>query len=185
MGRIRKTQLVCCSNCKTEYEKRADTLKNWNGLCRTCTNLEIINTKIKGIKRVPYNKCMICGAESYWIKESGTCKTCRIQNMPKGSGHYKWKVDRTTLAKRQQRNDMAYKEWRRLVWERDGFICQLKDKDCSGRIEAHHIITWSEDESKRYEVSNGITLCKRHHPRKKDDVEGLKDLLINIVNSKH
>jgi hypothetical protein len=185
MVRIRKTQKVCCSSCHKEYEKRVDTLKNWNGLCRTCTNHHTIENHIKGVKRAIYNKCSVCGKESYWIRNSGKCIDCRLNNMPKGQSHYKWKKDRTTLVKRQERNDMAYKEWRRQVWERDNYRCQLGNHLCNGKIEAHHIVGWSEDESKRYDTNNGITLCHRHHPKKKVYVEGLKEIFISIVNDKN
>jgi hypothetical protein len=183
MGIVRKIEIVCCSRCHTKYEKRADTMRNWNGMCRKCSNAFVVETKIKGIKRVPYNKCKKCGIESYWIKSSGVCKECRIKDMPSGENHYKWKSDRSTLSKRQERSDMAYKDWRRQVWERDNYKCQLGNHLCEGKIEAHHIIGWSIDESKRYDVDNGVTLCHKHHPRKKKYVEDLKELFISIVNN--
>jgi hypothetical protein len=183
MARVRKTNIVTCSRCNVEYEKRVDTMGGWNGMCRKCTNANTVEKSIKGIKRVVYNECSVCGIESYWIKNSGKCKRCRIADMPKGENHYKWKEDRSTLAKRQERNDMAYKEWRRKVWERDNYKCQLGNHNCSHKIEAHHIVEWSEDEGKRYDVDNGITLCKRHHPRKNFHVQDLKELFISIVNN--
>jgi hypothetical protein len=185
VARIRKKILVTCSKCNSNYNKRVDSIFNWNGLCRKCSNITTIENKIKGIRKAKYGKCEKCGKESYWIKTSTLCKKCRNENMPHGENHYKWKKDRSTLAKRQERNDMAYKEWRRLVWERDGFKCQLKDDTCLNKIEAHHIVTWSEDESKRYDVSNGITLCKKHHPKIKKQVENSKELFTKIVNSKN
>lgn len=175
--------LVTCSNCKTEYSKRTDTLKSWGGRCKTCESRYIVNTKIKGIRRVEWKKCKLCNKESYYIKVD-LCKDCKIKNMPSKENHYKWKKDRSTLSKKQERNDMAYKEWRRLVWERDSFKCQISDTLCDKKIEAHHIVAWVVDESLRYEVSNGITLCKKHHPKKKKDVELLKNKFINIINSK-
>lgn len=180
----RNSTLVTCLDCKTEYNKRTDSLKNWGGRCKSCESRYIVKTKIKGIKRVEWKKCKLCNKESYYIKVD-LCKDCKIKNMPSKENHYKWKKDRNTLAKKQERNDMAYKEWRRLVWERDGFKCQLQDDTCFNKIEAHHIITWSEDESKRYDVSNGITLCKKHHPKIKKQVESYKELFTKIVNLKN
>lgn len=80
-----------------------------------------------------------------------------------------WKPDRSQLAKKQIRNDGAYFEWRRQVWARDNFKCLMKDSDCNGSIEAHHILRWIEYPELRYDVKNGITLCHKHHPRKKVD----------------
>jgi len=76
-----------------------------------------------------------------------------------------WKKDRTTLAKRQQRNDSVYIDWRKQVWLRDNFKCKIDNPDCSGRIEAHHILPWRDYPELRYQPNNGITLCHAHHPR--------------------
>jgi len=105
-----------------------------------------------------------------------------------GEKHWRWIEDRTKLSKKQERNDMAYKEWRRLVWTRDNFKCKMHNKNCLGKIEAHHILRWSKYLELRYDVNNGITLCKFHHPRKKIDEENLipifNELLnINIINN--
>ena len=59
-------------------------------------------------------------------------------------------------------NDPEYIKWRKSVFKRDGFRCQMPD--CRGKkLEAHHIIRWVDNPLLRYEVSNGITLCKHHH----------------------
>lgn len=184
MSRIRKKVNVVCSSCEICYLKREDTLRNWNGMCFKCSNKYKVETSIKGKKRVNYNSCTNCGKKSYWIKTSSMCKECLVKNMPSGQNHYKWKHDRTKLAMRQERNDMAYKDWRKNVWERDNYKCQLDRDDCDGRIEAHHIIEWSIDESKRYDVNNGITLCKKHHPKKKKDVKDFEELFTSIVKCK-
>jgi len=69
-----------------------------------------------------------------------------------GESHYKWKVDRTQLARKQERNDGAYKEWRRQVWVRDGYKCKISNLDCAGRIEAHHILGWTKYPELRFEI---------------------------------
>lgn len=95
-----------------------------------------------------------------------------------------WISDRSKLAKRQERNDMAYKEWRRQVWLRDNFKCKIANSDCKGKIEAHHILSWKDFPDLRYEVNNGITVCHTHHPKKRVDETRLspffQKLLINL-----
>lgn len=86
-----------------------------------------------------------------------------------GESAIRWVKDRSKLAKRQDRNDSAYKDWRRKVWERDRFMCKIGNQDCCGKIQAHHILPWRNYPELRYEVNNGITLCKKHHPVKRDD----------------
>lgn len=62
------------------------------------------------------------------------------------------------------RNSYEYILWEHNVFKRDGHKCI-----CCGspsELEAHHIIPYSTDYEKRLDVSNGVTLCKRHHNSK-------------------
>lgn len=93
-----------------------------------------------------------------------------------------WIFDRTLLKKKEQRNDPAYKEWRANVWKRDGWKCKIFNRDCNGRIEAHHILEWKDFPELRYEVNNGITLCHAHHPRKKAEVQRLIPTFKELVS---
>lgn len=77
-----------------------------------------------------------------------------------------WIKDRTLLKKKQERNDSAYQEWRKGVYSRDLWKCKFKNEDCKGKIEAHHILSWTDYPELRYNIENGITLCHHHHPRK-------------------
>jgi len=82
-----------------------------------------------------------------------------------GRKPWNWIKDRTMLVKKQERNDVAYKEWRTNVWKRDSWKCKINNCDCYGRIESHHILSWKDFPELRYDVNNGITLCHAHHPR--------------------
>lgn len=66
-------------------------------------------------------------------------------------------------------NNPLYRDWRTKVFERDNFQCRTKDGHCDGVLQAHHIFRWSEYPELRYEKDNGISLCKFHHPRKRED----------------
>ena len=99
-----------------------------------------------------------------------------------GEGHPRWINDRTQLAKRQERNDMAYKEWRELVKKRDG-KCLIGYENCKGYLLVHHILGWTKHPEERYNVNNGITLCQAHHPRKRVEEERLVPVLQSLVNS--
>jgi hypothetical protein len=101
-----------------------------------------------------------------------------------GKNNARWIEDRTLLVKKQMRNDYSYHEWRRLVFTRDNWKCQINDSICSGRIEAHHILSWKDFPELRYEVKNGITLCHFHHPFKKDEEKKLSSIFQKIVETK-
>ena len=79
--------------------------------------------------------------------------------------HPMWIKDRTQLKTKGDRRSSAYANWRKEVWLRDNFTCKIANPECSGRIEAHHILGYSEHPELRYKTNNGITLCHAHHPR--------------------
>lgn len=60
------------------------------------------------------------------------------------------------------RNSRQYKKWRRQVYERDNFRCQICGQ-VGGNLNAHHIKTFKDYPELRFELSNGITLCERCH----------------------
>ena len=98
-----------------------------------------------------------------------------------GENHPRWINDRAKLAKKQIRNDTAYKEWRKNVWIRDKFNCKIKNSSCEGKIVAHHIFGWKDYPDLRYDINNGITLCKFHHPKKRNDEINLQDYFIKLL----
>lgn len=100
-----------------------------------------------------------------------------------GDSNPNWIKDRTKLAKRQERNDTAYKEWRMNVWKRDNFKCKMENDDCDGSIIAHHILPWRDYVELRYNINNGITLCHFHHPRKRIEEANLSLYFKKLVEN--
>jgi hypothetical protein len=57
-----------------------------------------------------------------------------------------------------------YKAWRKSVFERDNYTCQM----CGARgvkLNAHHIFPYAHFPEKRYDIKNGITLCIPCHQK--------------------
>ncbi len=83
----------------------------------------------------------------------------------KGEKHHAWIKDRSlALENHRLRNVKVLIEWRTSVFHRDDFTCQ----ECGMKgiyIEAHHIKPWRDYKELRYEVSNGITLCRDCHKK--------------------
>jgi hypothetical protein len=64
--------------------------------------------------------------------------------------------------KRAAHGSLALRNWRWLVFERDGFTC-LRCGEVGGSLEAHHVKGWAAFPELRFELSNGRTLCVRCH----------------------
>lgn len=60
------------------------------------------------------------------------------------------------------RNSSEYAQWRKKVFERDGYTCQMCGVK-GGVLNAHHIKKYSEFPNLRYDLDNGVTLCKGCH----------------------
>jgi 5-methylcytosine-specific restriction endonuclease McrA len=67
-----------------------------------------------------------------------------------------------TAENRKIRNSDEYKDWRNNVFDRDNYTCQCCGEK-SGDLEAHHIENFSSNEDKRFDVNNGITMCRKCH----------------------
>ena len=61
----------------------------------------------------------------------------------------------------RDRSSAEYRSWRMDVFKRDNFKCT----SCGTKndIQAHHIKQWKDNKNERYNVSNGITLCRKCH----------------------
>lgn len=60
------------------------------------------------------------------------------------------------------RNSHQNTEWRQAIFERDNYTCQRCNKR-GGSLNAHHIKPFATHPELRFEVANGITLCRRCH----------------------
>ena len=81
-------------------------------------------------------------------------------------------------------DDPIYKQWRKDVYRRDKYKCQWPGCRCRKRLNAHHILRWSEYPMYRFEVSNGITLCKNHHEQIKGNEANYVKMFHRIIMEK-
>ena len=79
----------------------------------------------------------------------------------------KVKYTSTKRLKQLERNASSekYQTWRKYVLNRDKNCCQ--GYNCGKRtdLEIHHIKSWAKNPNLRYNVYNGITLCKTCHQK--------------------
>ncbi len=60
------------------------------------------------------------------------------------------------------RKSIEYAKWRKRVFERDNYTCQMCGYRGS-KLNAHHIMKYSEYPLYRCDVKNGVTLCEECH----------------------
>lgn len=106
----------------------------------------------------------------------------KISESHKGERNYLWISDRTQLKDdHKDRGGQLHREWSLNVKNRDGWKCKISNGDCSGRLEAHHILGWKSYPELRYQITNGITLCHFHHPRKREEEKKLSPYFQQLV----
>jgi hypothetical protein len=79
----------------------------------------------------------------------------------RGSASNFWKGGTTEEAK-LIRQSAEYRLWRRAVFERDDYVCQICGQR-GGRLHPDHIKRFSHFPELRFDVSNGRTLCEPCH----------------------
>lgn len=80
----------------------------------------------------------------------------------KGALNNNWKGGVTPINEKL-RKSYKTKNWRRKVFERDGYACVFGGKAHGNNLQADHIKTWADHPKLRFVVSNGRTLCVNCH----------------------
>lgn len=114
-------------------------------------------------------KCVVCGKTyqvyPYREKITKTCSNeCRWKYMSKkqmGPKNPAWKGGKIPLTTRRRRL-VRYKDWRKQVFERDDYTCQVCGKK-GGHLNAHHIKKFSRYKEDRLSINNGVTTCIKCH----------------------
>ncbi len=113
----------------------------------------------------------------YWLGKKRLSMT--------GENHYRWIKDRNLLQRynddNKNRRSSVYRDWRNGVWKRDNWKCKINNNDCSGKIIAHHILSWRDYPELRYNINNGITLCHAHHPLRRTEEKRLIPFFSGLV----
>lgn len=84
--------------------------------------------------------------------------------------HWNWKGG-ISNKNHTLRSSAEYYNWRKSVFVRDNYICQICHSNTNS-LNAHHIKPFADFPDLRFDIDNGTTLCKRCHlklHRGKDD----------------
>jgi len=139
--------------------------RNFPKACKWCGKKAIL----KKCKTRP-NRGKFCSKECY--------TAWQLENAPSGPDHHSW-IDggkHESELNRLRRTD-EWAEWRKQVFERDNYTCQL----CGERgleLHPHHILQKCDYPDLIFEVCNGITLCKDCHRSK--GVHSYKSIFVGL-----
>jgi 5-methylcytosine-specific restriction endonuclease McrA len=89
------------------------------------------------------------------------CPACAIKKNS-GETYYNYKKDLTEKERIYRRHDKRNVEWRKKIFERDDYTCQITGKK-GGDLVAHHLKLYSKHKELRFEIDNGVTLNKEFH----------------------
>lgn len=81
----------------------------------------------------------------------------------RGEKHWNWQGGKTPLSI-SVRMSVQYNEWRKSVYARDNWTCQICNIKQKHPV-AHHLLSFSEYPDKRFEINNGQTLCRSCHKK--------------------
>ena len=199
-----------CLNCDKEYHPYINYFRNkkeYTKFCSiTCRNKYYkgiklseehkhkVSIALKGKKRSP---CTPEHRKKISIAKKGCKGTPCSEEIKKlfsesrrGSNGSNWKGGTSTISDRL-RHSLQYNEWRKSVYERDDYACQICGQKSSGNLNADHIIPFCKIiEKLRFEqgidnlynkalfypllwdVNNGRTLCIKCH--RKTDTYGFR-----------
>jgi DNA-directed RNA polymerase subunit RPC12/RpoP len=136
-----------CVNCGHEVpESHLHTVEDNNYYCWDCS---FLTNRISETEYLQFSGVYIDNAHAEAI--DGKVIIYIGKNPP-------W-IERTD---KQERHSTQYQTWRKAVFERDNYTCQ----DCAirgGTLNAHHIKSFKKYKDLRYDINNGITLCKKCH----------------------
>jgi len=118
---------------------------------------------------VEKTRLKLIGHKGYWkgkkmsIDLRKKLSNIRILNREK-SNFWKGGITKINLIIRR---GLEYKLWREAVFKRDNWTCRecKKEKEVSGKLEAHHIKPFSLFIELRFDINNGVTLCKECHKK--------------------
>lgn len=145
---------VSCLDCNKSWLKRADSILGWNGRCRSCAQKIEKNRPETLARRSELSRIQV-------FRQGGIPNRKPFGSSPdrstKGEKNHRWRGGKCA-----KHTGLEYVEWRKRVYVRDGFTCQVCGQ-VGGKIHAHHLKSFSEFPDRRYLDDNGVTLCVPCH----------------------
>ena len=173
-----------CQRCnKLIVKKRTHSIYTWENRVKYCSmscRVESMRGQKASLSTRQKMSIAHLGNKSNTGRKLTEEHTRNMSEAIKGNNHWNWQGG-LTGANHRLRNLIESKAWNKQVKTRDEYKCCINNKDCHGRLEAHHILGWAEYPELRYEINNGITLCRFHHPLNKKDEMRLSPYFKDLI----
>ena len=158
-----------CTQCseKKELEKFVKNGPYYRYLCTECNNYNRRKNKDRSgtLKK----------GEGHWLGKKLSDETRKkIGDAQRGKKQSPESIEKRRLSNLGQRRKETrhscrkYWEWRDAVKEKDSWKCQHCGCEERKILHAHHIIAWEKDKNLRFDISNGMTLCKHCHAKEEN-----------------
>ena len=178
----------CPDGVHDDYERKCSTATRYHYRCPKCSK-EKMGLKMRhDIAGQHFNmltpKCIDEAktkelGKTYWLCQcdcgnpqlksiyhyhitSGATRSCGCLEHPSGENNWNWKGG-ITPERQRARERKEYKDWQQAVYKKDWYTCQCCGKSHSIEKQAHHLINFTNNINLRYDVNNGITLCRDCH----------------------
>jgi hypothetical protein len=107
--------------------------------------------------------CADCGVEVCISNRPKRCRPCHFKYQKfTGSDNPNWKGG-VMLVNEREIHSQQLTKWRRGVFSRDRHRCRICGVRGGTYLQAHHIKRWSDYPELRFEIDNGVTLCRDCH----------------------
>ena len=141
-----------CASCSRSIRYHFDYVRE----CFEAAGCKLLETEYVNCK-TPMRYIAQCGHES-------TIRFDTFLNAPNATKRCKACHKHTYHEEPSDRNRTASKDWRKAVYQKDGYRCQACGKQ-GGDLNAHHLDAYDTTPEKRFDVSNGVTLCPACHTK--------------------
>ena len=160
-----------CTEWKDVSEYSADRSRydGKNVMCRACGRVKVRKKPV--FSKEHLDSLVSRNLEHRWAKGHVVTREVRetirakLKGTRTGEDSPNWKggITPTNILMRESSDAKC---WREAVFRRDGYSCHDCGDSSGGNLNAHHLKQWAEYPSLRFDVSNGITLCKTCHEKR-------------------
>ena len=166
-----QVMIVNCSRCGTSFNKPPSHVRRVSAVfCSKACHDQTQTVYPPKLCEICHETFKVPGTRGS-LRRYTTCPKSECRRAKKrGKNNPNWRGGVTPHRKRDM-STLEYKAWRKAVYKRDNYTCQMCHRRGGGiYLNADHIKPWAYFPDLRYDVANGRTLCLECHKKTYKDV---------------